>query len=84
MCKYKKYRLGKVKLTFSKIKDVAGYEVVYYQPHKAKKTVCTTKNEMSLKNINTSRVYYVQVRAYRLDSKRNKIFGAAKKIVMKL
>ncbi len=70
----KKGRKAFVKIP--KVKGAKGYQVRYATNAKMKgaKTKITTKRSVTLKKLKR-KTYYVQVRAYKVDSARQKIFG---------
>lgn len=68
-----------VKLTFKKIKGVDGYEIQYSTDKKFKKSVkkFTTKDTSKImKSLQKSKTYYIKVRAYKIDSAGEKIYGS--------
>lgn len=68
-----------VKLVFKKIKGAAGYEIQYSTDKKFKKSVkkLTTKaTSKTVKSLHKSRTYYIKVRAYKIDSAGEKIYGS--------
>lgn len=67
----------KALVKISKVKGAKGYQVRYAASAKMKgaKTAMTTKKSITLKKLK-KKTYYVQVRAYKLDSAGQKIFGA--------
>ncbi|SDB19725.1 InlB B-repeat-containing protein [Eubacterium oxidoreducens] len=77
--KVKSIKSGKKKLTV-RIKGVsgaAGYQICYSLKSSMKgyKTVTITGNKTVLNKLKAKKKYYIKVRAYKLDSKGNKVFG---------
>lgn len=59
--------------------QVTGYQVVISTDKKFKhnlKTVATKKTNVTLTKLKKGKVYYIKVRAYKLDANKKKIFGA--------
>ena len=97
--KWEKIKVGSGKLTsatrtsassmvikYSSVSKAKGYEITYATDKKFKKNckVVTTKaKSITLKKLQPKKTYYVKVRAYKLDSAGNKIYGkySAVKIV---
>lgn len=73
----KNIKAKKMKVTFKKVSGAKGYQVVYSTNKKFKtvneKTI--TKNTVTLKKLEKKKKYYVKVRAYKLDSKGQKVYG---------
>lgn len=68
-----------VKLTFKKIKGADGYEIQYSTDKKFKKSVknlTTTNTSKIMKSLRKSKTYYIKVRAYKIDSAGEKIYGS--------
>jgi uncharacterized repeat protein (TIGR02543 family) len=67
----------KAKITIAGVKGAKGYEVRYGIGSKMKgaKTVTTTKKSVTLKKLK-KKTYYIQTRAYKVDSAGQKIYGA--------
>ncbi len=72
----------KAKVTIKKVSGVKGYQVLYSTDKKFKKNVkkvLTKKTTCTLTKLK-KKTYYVKVRAYKLDSKGEKVFGAYSKV----
>lgn len=67
----------KVKVSFKKVKNAAGYQIQYsYKKNmKGQKTKLTTKVNYTLKKLKSKKIVYVKVRAYTLDSAGYKVYG---------
>lgn len=67
----------KIKVTYNKVSNVKGYQIQYSTNSKMTnaKTVLTTSNTYTLSSLTKGKTYYVRVRAYKLDSKGNKVYG---------
>lgn len=65
-----------VHVTFKSVKGAKGYQIRYYTKNNVKKakTVTLSKRSYWIKHLK-KRTYYVQVRAYKFDSKVNKVYG---------
>lgn len=73
----------KAKVTIKKVSGVKGYQVLYSTDKKFKKNVkkvLTKKTTCTLTKLKKKKTYYVKVRAYKLDSKGEKVFGAYSKV----
>lgn len=69
---------GKAKLTFKAVSKAKGYEITYGTSKnlkKGSKVVSTKGKSLTLKNLQKKKTYYVKVRAYKLDSTGNKVYG---------
>lgn len=69
---------GKVVIKFKVSGKVDGYKVVYGTDKKLKKktkTINVKKGSATLKNIKSKKIYYVKVRAYKMDSAGKKVYG---------
>ena len=67
----------KVLLKYKRVNKAAGYQVVYAKDKRFKKdskAITTKFNSLTLKNLQ-KKSYYVKVRAYRIDSTGNKVYG---------
>lgn len=66
-----------MKVTFKKVSGAAGYEVRYAVKANMKgaKKVTSKKNAVTIKKLKKGRTYYVQVRAYKVDSTGKKIYS---------
>lgn len=78
----------KAVVTLNKISGARGYQIVYANNAKFKgaKGITTSKTSVILNNLQKNKIYYVKVRAYKLDSSGRKVFGAysmVKKIKIK-
>ena len=91
----KKKSAAKAKLTLKKIKGVKGYQVAVYKSKKTakknkkalvKKFVKKVKVTVKSKKLKNKKTLYVKARAYKIDTKGNKVYGKwskAKKIKIK-
>lgn len=73
----KKKSGGKLNITIRKVSDAKGYQIRYSTKpgmNSAKK-VQTKSNKKTLSGLKTGETYYIQVRAYKLDSAKNKVYG---------
>ena len=77
----------KLYVKWKKITGVDGYEVQYSlkksfsKAKKAKtKIKSTAKTSITIKKLKKNKKYYVRVRAYKLDSSGNKIYGKWSKV----
>ncbi len=68
----------KMAVAVKKISGAAGYQIRYSTNSKLKsaKTVVTKTTSATIKSLKKNKTYYVQVRAYKLDSAGNKIYGS--------
>ncbi len=79
----------KAKVIIKKVSGAKGYKVQYCTSKKFKKGVkskSTTKRTITLSGLKKGRTYYVRVCAYKLDSKKGKVYGkygAAKKVTIR-
>lgn len=73
----KKGKKKQAKLVINKVKDAAGYEVVYAKNKKFSKAkkLSTKKTSVTLKKLKKG-TYYVKVRAYKKDTKGKKVYGS--------
>ncbi len=71
-------------ITIKKVAGAAGYQVTYSTDKKFKKKVTKTKNitknTLTLKNLKKGKTYYVKVKAYKKDSKGNKVYSKFSKV----
>lgn len=88
--KLKALKKGQIQVTYKKVSNVKGYEVSYSTDKKFKKPktkkVIVSSLRKTIKNLKRGKVYYVRIRAYQVDSAKNKIYGdysKAKKIKVK-
>ncbi len=76
-----------IKVTIKKMTGVKGYEVRYATKAdmaKAKK-VSTTKTSATISKLTKNKTYYVQVRAYKVDSAKKNVYGSwSKKVSVKV
>ena len=76
----KSAKKGQVKVSFRKVSGAAGYQVQYALNKKFKsakaKTAGASAKAKTITGLKAGKKYYVRVRAYRLDSMGNKIYGA--------
>lgn len=65
-------------VSYKKVKDAKGYEIRYSTNSKLKsaKTVTTKSTKATIKKLKKNKKYYVQVRAYKLDSMNKKVYGS--------
>ena len=68
----------KMKVTFKKVSGAKGYEIRYSTNSKLKsaKKSSLKSTSKTLGGLKKNKKYYVQVRAYKTDSKGNKVYGA--------
>ncbi len=78
-------RSKKIKVTLKKkVSGAKGYEIKYTTDKKFKKsvkTVTTAKTSKTISKLKKNKTYYVKVRAYKLDSAGNKVYGSYSKAV---
>ena len=69
-----------MKVSYKKVKGAAGYEIRYSTKSnmKSAKKVTTKSTSTTIKKLTKGKKYYVQVRAYKLDSAGKKIYSKAK------
>ena len=76
----KSAKKGQAKVSFRKVSGAAGYQVQYALNKKFKsakaKTAGASAKAKTITGLKAGKKYYVRVRAYRLDSMGNKIYGA--------
>lgn len=81
---FKPIRLSgqKIKLKWKKVEGASGYQVRYATNKKLRKpkTKTTDRQTLTLKKLKKGKTYYVKVRAYRLDSAGNRVYGAYSKV----
>lgn len=73
----------KAKVTINKVSGAKGYQICYSTDKKFKKNVknvLAKKTTCTLTKLKKKKTYYVKVRAYKLDSKGEKVFGAYSKV----
>lgn len=68
---------GKLDIVIRKVTDAKGYQIRYSTQSNMKsfKKVSTKKNKKTISGLKAGNKYYIQVRAYKLDSAKNKIYG---------
>ena len=68
-----------MKVSFKRVKGAAGYEIRYSTKSsmKSAKKVTTKKTSATIKKLTKGKTYYVQVRAYKLDSAGKKVYSKA-------
>lgn len=73
----KKKSGGKLNITIRKVSDAKGYQIRYStRPGMSSaRKVQTKSNKKTLSGLKAGTTYYVQVRAYKLDSAKNKVYG---------
>lgn len=80
---------GQVKVNWKKVSGAFGYQVVYSASKKfadeVTKKVFVSSISRTINNLKKGKTYYIKVRAYKIDSAGNKIYGAfsVKKIKVK-
>lgn len=72
-----------LRITYNKASNVKGYQIVYSTKSNFSnaKKVITTSNSKTIKSLKKNNIYYVKVRAYRVDSMNNKIYGNYSSVV---
>lgn len=75
--KLKKRSGSKLDVTIRKVSDAKGYQIQYSvnSNMKSSKKVLTKSTKKTISGLKSGRKYYVQVRAYRLDSAKKKVYG---------
>lgn len=79
----------KAKISWKKVKDAAGYKVIYATDKKFKKGVkkiSTKKTKCVSKKLKKGKKYFIKVRAYKKDKTGKSVYGkysAVKKIKIK-
>lgn len=76
--KAKRTSKTKIKVSIKKIETVKGYQIVAATDKKFKKNVkkvTSTSNKVALKNLKKGKTYYIKVRAYKLGSGKQKVYG---------
>lgn len=78
-----KLKKGKIKVTFKKVAGAKGYEVLYAtnKNFKKSKKVTVKAPKATLKKLKKGKKYFVKVRAYKLNSASQKVYGAYSKVV---
>lgn len=74
----KNSKKGQISLKYKKLSGVKGYEISYSTDKKFKKSVTkktTQKTSYVMKKLKKGKTYYVRVRAYKLDSTGQKVYG---------
>lgn len=86
----KSTKKGQCTITYKEIAKVSGYQTAYSTDKKFSskniKYSTTIGSKATLKNLKKGKRYYVKVRAYRLDSEKNKVYGSyssVKSVVIK-
>ena len=80
--KLKNKKKKKIKVTWKKVSGAKGYQIQYAQNKKftkKKKEKYAKKNKVMLKKLKKKK-YFVRVRAYKIDSDGNKVFGKWSKV----
>lgn len=70
-------------VSVKKVTGAAGYQFTYATDKKfkaGKKSVTSTKPSATIKKLKKGKTYYVKVRAYKYDSKKNKVYGSYSKV----
>ncbi len=67
----------KLDVTIRKVSDASGYQIRYSTKSnmKSSKNVLAKTNKKTLSKLKAGRKYYVQARAYKLDSAKKKVYG---------
>lgn len=67
----------KLDVTIKKVSYAKGYQIRYSTSPgmSSSKKVLSSSNKKTISGLKTGKSYYVQVRAYKLDSKKNKVYG---------
>lgn len=67
-----------IKVSVKKVKNAKGYEVVYADNSKFKKSksIVVKSTSATIKKLKSKKKYYVKVRAYMLDSTKSKVYGS--------
>lgn len=72
-------------VAFEKVNSIDGYTIFYSKDKKLKdaieKNVASNKKSATIKNLEKGSIYYVTVKAYKIDSAGNKIYGKSNQIV---
>lgn len=76
---------GEIKVTFDKVSGAKGY-TVYYSTNKNLENASTfdvssEKKSTTIKELEKGKTYYVTVKAYKLDSQKNKVYGKSNKTI---
>ena len=74
----KNVKTKKMNLKIDKVNGAKGYEVVYSTNKKFAKnatTITTSKTNPTISKLEKGKKYYVKVRAYKIDSTGNKVYG---------
>lgn len=68
----------KIKVTINKVSGAKGYQIRYATNSKMKsaKSVSSSSVNKTLSKLKKNKKYYIQVRAYKKDSKGNKVYGS--------
>lgn len=79
----KKQGKGKFKIKYQEVAEVKGYEISYSMKRKfnsgTKKTLVSSLSK-SVKGLKKGKIYYVRVRAYKVDSMGSKVYGNYSKV----
>lgn len=79
----KKQGKGKFKIKYQEVAGVKGYEISYSMKRKfksgTKKTLVSSLSK-SVKGLKKGKIYYVRVRAYKIDSMGRKVYGNYSKV----
>lgn len=77
----------KLKVKIKKLSGVKGYQIKYSTSKKftkkTTKTVNTKKTSVTLKKLKKGKKYYVKVKAYKLNAKKEKVYGKFSKVKSK-
>lgn len=76
---------GQLKISFEKQSNVNGYTVFYAQNKSLTdantKNISSKKKSVTIKNLEKGTTYYVTVKAYKLDSAGNKVYGTSNQTI---
>lgn len=77
----KNIKSKKISLSWKKVKDAKGYEIMYANNNKwkGKKSISTKKTTYTLKNLKKKKTYHIRVRAYKMDGNK-KVYGSWSKV----
>lgn len=72
----------KAKISYGKVASVKGYEIVYSNNSKLKNAKKNTQTALTytMEKLTKGKIYYVKVRAYKVDSTGKKIYGKYSKV----
>lgn len=76
--KAKRLSNTKIKIYMKKIEKVKGYQILASTDKKFRKNlkkITTTNRSVVLKNLKKGKTYYIKVRAYKLNTEKQKVYG---------